>query len=304
MDGASVDHALLAQPPMTIDPGGGPTSHGFLSQRLKLHYADWGNPDAPKLVLVHGGRDHARSWDWVADALRDDYHVIAPDLRGHGDSSWSPDGAYTLQYMVADLAQLINLLGTEPVSIVAHSLGAVIALRYAGLFPERVRRLAAIEGIGLEDEADTPPLHERFRAFAEDRRALSARVPRRYASIDEALSRMQAENPHLSTVRARHLTHHGMIRNEDGSFSWKFDNYVRSISPVDLSNEDVRALWRRIECPVWLVHGADSWARHPDAAGRSAEFRDARVTSYARAGHWAHHDRFEDFVADLRDFLR
>ncbi|MGA3002432.1 MAG: alpha/beta fold hydrolase, partial [Acetobacteraceae bacterium] len=67
----------------------GPTSRIYFSQRLRLHYVDWGNPDAPPLLLVHGGRDHCRNWDWVATALQDEYHVIAPDLRGHGDSQWS-----------------------------------------------------------------------------------------------------------------------------------------------------------------------------------------------------------------------
>ena len=67
----------------------GPTSRIYFSQRLRLHYVDWGNPDAPPLLLVHGGRDHCRNWDWVAQALRHDWHVIAPDLRGHGDSQWS-----------------------------------------------------------------------------------------------------------------------------------------------------------------------------------------------------------------------
>ena len=67
----------------------GPTSHYFYSQRLKLHYVDWGNPDKPLLVLVHGGRDHCRNWDWVALDLRKHYHIIAPDLRGHGDSDWA-----------------------------------------------------------------------------------------------------------------------------------------------------------------------------------------------------------------------
>ena len=74
----------------------GPTSHSYVSQRLRLHYLDWGNPDAPMLILVHGGQDHARSWDRVARKLRNDWHVIAPDLRGHGDSAWSPDGASRL----------------------------------------------------------------------------------------------------------------------------------------------------------------------------------------------------------------
>ncbi len=72
----------------------GPTSRIFFSQRLRLHYVDRGNPDAPPLLLVHGGRDHCRNWDWVAQALRKDWHVICPDLRGHGDSQWSPDGNY------------------------------------------------------------------------------------------------------------------------------------------------------------------------------------------------------------------
>ena len=74
--------------------GSGPTSRIYFSQRLRLHYVDWGNPSAPPLLLLHGGRDHCRNWDWVAGELRHRWHVLAPDLRGHGDSQWSPDGHY------------------------------------------------------------------------------------------------------------------------------------------------------------------------------------------------------------------
>ena len=74
----------------------GPITNSFISQRLRLNYVDWGNPDAPPLLLVHGGRDHARSWDWVAEELRNDWHIIAPDLRGHGDSACSPAGSYEM----------------------------------------------------------------------------------------------------------------------------------------------------------------------------------------------------------------
>ena len=77
--------------PMTA-PSHGPTSHSFISQRLRLHYVDWGNENAPPLILLHGGRDHCRNWDWVAQRLRNDYHIIAPDLRGHGDSAYAPSG--------------------------------------------------------------------------------------------------------------------------------------------------------------------------------------------------------------------
>jgi pimeloyl-ACP methyl ester carboxylesterase len=287
-----------------MDIESGPASRSFISQRLKLSYVDWGNAGAPTLVLVHGGRDHARSWDWVARALRDEWHVIAPDMRGHGDSAWSPDGAYAMPYLVADLAQLIHQLGEAPVTIVAHSLGGAIALRYTGLYPERVRRIAAIEGIGLVQPGEQPPLDERWRDYIDALRALAARQPRRYATIEEALARMRSENKHLSEAQARHLTIHGVIRNEDGSFSWKFDNYIRAPFPIDIDNEEQRALWRRIACPVWLIHGADSWARHPEEEGRAAEFRDVRVTSFERAGHWPHHDRFDAFIAELKAFLR
>src|SRR3546814_10133182 len=98
----------------------GPTSNSFISQRLKLHYVDWGNESAPPLLLVHGGRDHCRSWDWVAEKLADRYHIIAPDLRGHGDSAWSPDGQYDMDSFVYDLAQLIHQLDLAPVTIVAQ----------------------------------------------------------------------------------------------------------------------------------------------------------------------------------------
>jgi pimeloyl-ACP methyl ester carboxylesterase len=279
-----------------------PTSNRFTSQRINLHYLDWGNPDAPLLVLVHGARDHARSWDWVAEELRDDWHIVCPDLRGHGDSAWSPDGSYTILSYVADLAQLLHQIGDDPVSIAAHSLGGAIALRYAGLFPQKVRRLAAIEGLGIASSSNGD-LFDQWRDWMTERRALSGRSPRRYATLEEAFSRMRAANTYLSVEQALHLTVHGSTRNEDGTFSWKFDNYTRSNFPLGVSDADVHRLWGCINCPVWLVHGADSWASHPGTDGRHTFFKQATVTSYEEAGHWVHHDRLNSFTSDLRQFL-
>jgi pimeloyl-ACP methyl ester carboxylesterase len=283
----------------------GPTSHRFVSQRLPLHYLDWGNADAPLLILVHGGQDHARNWDWVARALRDEWHVICPDLRGHGESAWSADGNYAMPAYVADLAQLIYQTSDGPVSIVAHSLGGAISLRYTGILPERVRRLAVIEGLGLPrlEQKPATPVAERWRDWIGERRALSARTPRRYGSIDQACVRMHEANPHLSLAQARHLTIHGTNRNEDGSYSWKFDNYVRSGPPTGITDDELHELWHNIDCPVWLIHGADSWVPHPGKTGRADHFKKASVTSYERAGHWVHHDRFDSFTTDLRVFL-
>jgi pimeloyl-ACP methyl ester carboxylesterase len=284
-----------------------PSSHFFLSQRQRLHYVDWGNPSAPTLVLLHGGRDHCRNWDWIATELRRDWHVIALDLRGHGDSAWSSDGAYTMASFVYDLAELIHQQDCGPVPIVAHSLGGNIALRYAGIYPENVSRIVAIEGLGpspaLVAERMAVPLAGHMRQWIEHRRTISGRQPRRYPSFEAALTRMKEENVHLSDARARHLTRHGLIRNEDGSYRWKFDNYVRSFTPTDVRLTQPHDLWERILCPTLLIYGADSWASNPAVDGRLKHFPNARVVVIEGAGHWVHHDRQDAFLDELCPFL-
>jgi pimeloyl-ACP methyl ester carboxylesterase len=285
----------------------GPASHSFISQRLKLRYVDWGNPDAPPLILLHGGRDHSRSWDWTAQALRDKWHVIAPDLRGHGDSDWSPDGDYGSLANLYDLAQLIHQLRLAPVTIVAHSYGGNIALRYAGTFPENVRKLVAIEGLGpspkMLAERLAKPVTKRLRDWIEAKRASAGRVQKKYATLDDAFRRMKEENHHLSDEQARHLTIHGVSQNEDGTYTWKFDPYMRIFPPFDLPQAEIEHIWQSITCPTLLLYGKDSWASDPVTDGRAKHFRDARVETYENAAHWLHHDQFDRFIAELKTFL-
>lgn len=285
----------------------GPTSHTYFSQRLKLHYADWGNEDAPPLLLVHGGRDHCRSWDWTAEALRKDWHVIAPDLRGHGDSAWSPEGNYNMQAYIYDLAQLIHQLKLAPVTIVSHSLGGNICLRYTGLYPENVRKIVAIEGLGpspsrLEERRKTP-WQDHFRKMIDDKRGLAGRQPKRYESLEQAYARMKEENSFLTAEQARHLTINGIARNEDGTYSWKFDNYLRVWESVDITHEQVAELWSNISCPTLLLYGEKSWASNPAEDGRIKHFKNADVKMFPEAGHWLHHDQFDLFIETLQDFL-
>ena len=285
----------------------GPTSRAFFSQRLRLHYVDWGNPDAPPLLLMHGGRDHCRNWDWVAQALCKDYHVIAPDLRGHGDSAWSASGHYTMANYIYDLAQVVHQQKLAPVSIIAHSLGGNIALRYAGVYPENVRRLVAIEGLGPGPrqgaQSDQTPIAERMRVWIDETRANAGRQPRRYPTLDAARTRMREENAHLTDEQVTHLTEHGVNQNEDGTYSWKFDANVRLWPPYDMTRDAIAGLWSRIACPTMLIYGTESWARNPAEDGRADYFQNAEVLAVPGAGHWVHHDQLAFFLANTRRFL-
>ncbi len=284
-----------------------PETKRFPSQRLSLSYVEWGRADAPLLLLVHGGRDQKRSWDWTARALADRYRVIAHDLRGHGDSDRVSDGDYGVMDHVYDLASLVDHLGDGSVILLGHSLGGNIVLRYTGLFPERVSKLVAIEGLGpspgMLAERQAVPIETRAREWIDQRRTLSTRSARAMASPEEAYERMKAAHGHLKEDQLRHLAETGARANADGTYRWAYDPAVLGRSPSDISHDDFVRLWTRIPCPVWLVYGAESWASNPAEDGRARHFQNAEVTIVENAGHWVHHDQFETFATGLSAFL-
>jgi pimeloyl-ACP methyl ester carboxylesterase len=280
------------------------TSHSYFSQRLRLHYADWGNAAAPHMLLVHGVQDHCHSWDWFADAFADRFHVLAPDLRGHGDSEWVRGSSYHHADYVYDLDQLIRQRELAPTVVVSHSMGGSLAAMYAGIYPECVSALVIIEGVGLwPGWSGALEPAQRFDEWIRSTRQMSARLPRRYESLEAAYARMQQANSHLSPEQVRHLTAHGAYRNEDGTYSWKFDNYTHAWPAFRVPQSDLVALWRRIACPVLLINGADGFAHRIGQDGTIAHFRNADMIDIPGAGHWAHHDRLEVVVRAVEDFL-
>ena len=114
---------------------------------------------------------------------------------------------------------------------------------------------------------------------------------------------MQEENPHLTPGQARHLTAHGVSQNEDGTYSWKFDNYVRLQPPHGMRTADTVETWKRIRCPTLLVRGTESWAADPTADERAEHFADVTGVNVEGAGHWVHHDRLDEFIRLAREFL-
>jgi pimeloyl-ACP methyl ester carboxylesterase len=281
-----------------------PVSHYYYSHRLKLQFWDWGQDSKPPLVLVHGGLDHARNWDWVARALRENYHVYAMDLRGHGNSGWAPGALYSIAEHILDLSALADVIGDFPITLIGHSLGGIITLLYSGIYPDRVRKAISIEGWGLPaGHRIHKPAPERIRAWIEGVRQTERREPHSYPNLDAAVARMKEANPHLSDEVARHLTMHGTNWNADGSLIWKFDNYARNFPPYGQHLEDMRAVFGEITCPVLLFLGMESWAPDPEADGRVAPIRNHRLVRVPRAGHWVHHDRLDLFLEETQRFL-
>lgn len=279
----------------------------FESQRLSLAYTSWGEPSAPLLILVHGALDQKRSWDWTLQRLARTYRVIAYDLRGHGESDWVSDGDYGVMDHVYDLASLVDHLDIDRLTIVGHSLGGNIALRYAGLYPDKIEKIVAIEGLGpspkMLHERSSQPIDERLREWVGSRRKKSARPPRVMASFEEALGRMTSAHGQLTEEQLEHLTRTGVKTLPDGKVQWAYDPAITARTPSDISHDDFVFLLSRIGCPVWLAYGADSWASNPEKDGRLKYLPTATVTEFDDAGHWLHHDRFEDFIAALEVFL-
>lgn len=280
-----------------------PQSRFYESQTLRLHYADWGNQGAPPLILIHGGRDHCRSWDRLARALQPHFHVIAPDLRGHGDSDWTRGGSYSLTEYVYDLTGLMRTLGAQKATLVGHSMGGMVSLIYSGAFPETVEKLVVLDGVTVLPNATRAPPHERIAKWVGQLDDLHARAPRRYRTLDEAAAQMIAHNKRLPADLALHLATHGARRDEDGAYTWKFDPYQRTMAPHRLWSDDHVALWARIACPVLLLNASESFLGGSRAAGLEKYFPNARTEIVAGAGHWLQHDQPDEVLRAIRSFL-
>lgn len=274
---------------------------------MRLSYTEWAAPEAPLLILIHGNRDHARSWDAIAAALAGHYHIVAPDLRGHGDSAWSADGRYNYAAYLADLAALCDMLGVgagRPATLIGHSLGAHIALRYAGAVPDAVCRLVGIEAVGpppeIHDRANMP-IDESLRSWFAERRKAAGLTPRHFSSIAEAAERMRDKYRYLTPAQARHLARHGVRRDKNG-WRWKYDPYLAVWPFPDMDMAQSELLWRSVACPTLLIFGDKSWpSSFPERI--LAAIPDAREMRLAQSGHWPQHDALGDCLAAIRAFL-
>jgi pimeloyl-ACP methyl ester carboxylesterase len=232
----------------------------------------------PHLVLLHGLSGTAWGFAPFARHMRDRLHVIALDVRGHGDSAWSPEGAYQYSDQAADLAQFVDQLGLERFSLLGTSMGGMIALQYAGDHAARLERLV-INDIGPEIEAG----YHRITQFTGER-------PTSFASVDAAIEfgvRTRPELAILSPDEQRELLRGRIRPGADGQWTWKVDpEYARQRLQGGVQPRPAWSTLSRVTCPTLVLWGIQSDVLSEQQARRMVEaLPRGELVSVPNVGH-------------------
>ena len=248
--------------------------------------------------------DAAATWDLVAPLLAArGHHVVAMDMRGFGDGARIASGGYYhFADYIFDVADLVDaVLGNASLHVVGHSMGGTIATMFAGTFPERVSKLALLEGLGPPDNTpDAAP--DRMRTWIEGVRKTKGIPPKPLANEEDAFKRLALNHrtvpPELLRTRVPWLT----VRDEHG-LRWKSDPLHRTISPVPFFASIYKAFASRITCPVLAVSGGSEGFHPADEAERLAAFRSLALVEFPGAGHMVHWTRARELSEKLVDFF-
>ncbi len=282
------------------------------SKRLKLdtglqyHYLEWDQCESQRtLVLVHGFLDFSGGWRaMIGEKLAGRFHIVAPDMRGHGDSDRVGAGGYYHFFdYVADLHSFITKLGREQVSLVGHSMGGSIAGYYAGCYPNELHKLVLMEGMGPPNDTSSPP--DLVKQWVRGWKRAASRAPHLYKSIEDAANRLQSRDAKLSAELATELATWGTRETESGERIFKHDPLHLSPGPIGYSTDVAETFWRRITCPTLLVDGADSILNHAleERVRRCAALPDAQQTQIEGAGHMIQRHQPDEVSRILLEFL-
>jgi pimeloyl-ACP methyl ester carboxylesterase len=274
---------------------------------LRYHVRSWGRDGAPKVFVLHGWMDVSASFQFVVDALRQEWQVLAPDWRGFGLTGWSGVDSYWYPDYLGDLDRLLaHFQPEEPVNLVGHSMGGNVACIYSGVRPHRIRRLVNLEGLGMRASkpGDAP---RRYLQWL-DQLQVTQRF-RDYASFADLAARLRERNPRLTLERADFLARHWGGEREDGRVELRSDPAHKRVNPVLYRGEEVAACLNNVSAPVLWVQGEVSdlpnrFRLRPDELSeRKACIRNMSEVSIPGAGHMLHHDQPESVAHALEDFL-
>jgi pimeloyl-ACP methyl ester carboxylesterase len=256
---------------------------------LRLHYLDWGNPQKPPFVMLHGISRLVHQFDHLAPQFKDEFHVMAIDMRGHGDSAWSDEGAYLVEDYVRDLAAFADQLDLHNLTLLGNSTGGRVVQVYAGTHPDRVALLIS-EDVGPERTNEIAAAFTRQVQQEQDG----------WASEDELLASLKRGNGKTPEEILRAYAHFGSKRREDGRIVWKRDpNLAKGFVPTELW-EPVR----RIMCPTIYILGGSSRIVPLETQEKLKQtIPHVEIAVIPGAGHYPDQEATAEFLRILRAFL-
>ena len=262
---------------------------------LRFRYLDWGNDGLRPILFLHGGALTAHTWDLCCLALRDEFHCLALDQRGHGDTDWAPDADYSIAAQREDVRGFVDKLGLDRFILAGMSMGAINALAFAIHYPEKLSHLVIIDA-GPEIRR---PGSRRIRDFVN-----GGANPE---SLDAIIERALAFNPRRDPKILRRSLMHNLRQQTDGNWVWKYDRKRFQQMDRDAHTAERRALadgLAKVTVPTLVVRGAESDVFHKEDAERLAQrLPDGRYVTIPRAGHTVQGDNPKDLAEALREFL-
>jgi pimeloyl-ACP methyl ester carboxylesterase len=281
----------------------------------QYHVHVWGAPRAgtPPLVMVHGWMDVGASFQFVVDALAQDRYVIAPDWRGYGQTTGPATDNYWFPDYLADLDFLLDhYAAAAPVDLLGHSMGGNVAMIYAGVRPERIRRLINLEGFGMPATQSTQA-PGRYAKWMDELKSLQRgeKDLRPYPDASGVARRLMKTNPRLSQDKADWLTQHWAAPNAQGQWEILGDRAHKITNAQLYRVEEVQACYARIAAPVLAVEAADDsltgWYKGTFTLAQYHERLKAvpsvRIEVLADAAHMLHHDQPEALAVLIERFL-
>jgi pimeloyl-ACP methyl ester carboxylesterase len=262
---------------------------------MRFSYLDWGNDGARPILFLHGGALTAHTWDLCCLALRDEFHCVALDQRGHGDTDWAPDLDYSIAAQREDVKGFAERLGLDDFTLVGMSMGAINGLAYAIRYPQTLANLVLIDAGPQVRRPGSSRIRDFVNGGAEP------------ASLDAIIERALAFNPRRDPLILRRSLMHNLRQDADGNWVWKYDRRRFQAMGGDRHGAERQGLadgLGNVTCPTLVVRGADSDVFHDEDAERlAAALPNGRWVKIPRAGHTVQGDNPKDLSAALREFL-
>jgi pimeloyl-ACP methyl ester carboxylesterase len=289
----------------TYQPRREPVHEQTVVRGLRHHVTRWPGSDGRLVVLLHGWMDTGDTFQFLVDEMSDRHAFVAPDWRGFGRSEWPADGYWFPDYL-GDLDALLDLWSPEaPVTLVGHSMGGNVAALYAGIRPERVRRIVCIEGFGLPrtQPAQAPG---RYREWLKDVRH-EHRLPT-FPSLEAFAHLLIRRNPRLSHDRARFIAQVWTRPVAGGGVQVLGDPRHKRVNAVLYRREEAEACWNEIVAPVLYVVAAQSeFLPRLGEDGRPDCMRQIirrfEPCTIEDASHMVHHERPAELASAIEAFL-